>query len=337
MDNSEKCLKCRFEIPAGNLFCPGCGNKLTHSADSSTVEKHVSSNKSCVEKFKKDPLPKKTIKSFPLWLTFLAAGGVTGFFIVVIVIAYSMSTTKKNPASSYYETNSNTAGNYANITKHEANSGEAQKQRPTSLASDKANNKKKTVLREKDSGRNFNNDLPVKKVNRVNKLQNLIKEATLGNDVAQYKLGMLYKTGNGVSVNHKEAAKWFYRSALRNNANSEYEIGLCYEKGMGVKQSKSTARRWYSRSANAGNAVAQTRFGAWYFSGIGCVKNQYAALRWFRKAAAQYNRDSQYNLGICYLNGYGGVSKSKRTAKKWFKKAAAQGQPGAIKMLKQFK
>ena len=47
MGNAQKCLKCKFEIAMENIFCPGCGEKLTeNNLPTPRTSKKISKNRS---------------------------------------------------------------------------------------------------------------------------------------------------------------------------------------------------------------------------------------------------------------------------------------------------
>ena len=81
--------------------------------------------------------------------------------------------------------------------------------------------------------------------------------ARRGNTEAQFYLGKMFQSGNGISKNESEALNWFKRSAGRNNVNAQYELGLIYQHGKGVKTNINTAKKWYKKCADQGHYDAQ--------------------------------------------------------------------------------
>ena len=80
--------------------------------------------------------------------------------------------------------------------------------------------------------------------------------AERGNTVAQYKLGILYAYGQGVTQNYSEAARWFRKSADQGNADGQYNLGFMYANGQGVTQDYVEAHKWWNISAAQGNKKA---------------------------------------------------------------------------------
>ena len=173
----------------------------------------------------------------------------------------------------------------------------------------------------------FSSDL-AKEPNTGETAETFLKAAKRGDAVAQYKLGICYEKGYGVSKDNKEAVKWYRKAAKRDNADAQYKLGYCYEKGYGVSADYKEAVKWYLKSAEQGDATAQYNLGVCYENGYGVSKDYNEAVKWYRKAAEQGNAATQCNLGYCYYNGLG-VSKDYNEAVKWWRKSAEQGNADA--------
>ena len=78
---------------------------------------------------------------------------------------------------------------------------------------------------------------------------------------AQFKLGLHYFEGTGVSQDYAEAVKWFRKSAEQGNVDAQFYLGYCYEEGNGVTQDYAEAVKWYRKSAEQGDAGAQCNLG----------------------------------------------------------------------------
>jgi hypothetical protein len=55
--------------------------------------------------------------------------------------------------------------------------------------------------------------------------------AQQGNSDAQYLLGALYYSGQGVPVNNQQATKWWLKSAEQGHSSAQYHMGLMYHYG----------------------------------------------------------------------------------------------------------
>ena len=70
-------------------------------------------------------------------------------------------------------------------------------------------------------------------------------------------LGRCYYYGEGVTIDHVEAVKWFRKSAEKGDAEAQYMLGRCYDDGIGVNIDHVEAVEWYRKSAEQDHADAQ--------------------------------------------------------------------------------
>ena len=160
---------------------------------------------------------------------------------------------------------------------------------------------------------------------------NVIEGAERGNAKDQYLLGGIYSTGHGeIQVNHVKAFEWFKKSAAQGYAEAQYGLGLMYESGEGVNQNFSQAKEWYGKSAEQGNAKAQYHLGLMlYKASLGDHQKFTQAFKWFEKSAAQGYAGAQFNLGVMYAQGEG-VSQDFAQAISLWEQAAAQKHDSAV-------
>lgn len=67
-------------------------------------------------------------------------------------------------------------------------------------------------------------------------IKKTMKNAKLGDRVAQKDLADCYYIGIGVEGNLETAAKWYLKSAEKGYAPSQYWLGNIYQSGRGVKR-----------------------------------------------------------------------------------------------------
>ena len=89
------------------------------------------------------------------------------------------------------------------------------------------------------------------------------------------------------------------------NAVAQFYLGFMYRSGQGVSRSANAAWKWYRRAADQGLAEAQNNLGAMYRNGQGVWRDYAEAQSWYRRAAVQGLALAQYNLGTLYANGLG--------------------------------
>ena len=87
-------------------------------------------------------------------------------------------------------------------------------------------------------------------------LEKLRPLATQGEQDAQYKLGALYYSGNGVEQDYTESALWYRRAAQQGNVDAQFSLGNMYLMGEGVQQDDNQAAHWYALAADQGHMSA---------------------------------------------------------------------------------
>lgn len=78
------------------------------------------------------------------------------------------------------------------------------------------------------------------------------ESAEKGDSDAQYKLGLLYLTGNGALQDFAEAARWLKLAAEQGYALAQYELGLIYRTGQGFATDQVKSYMWLNLAAAAG-------------------------------------------------------------------------------------
>ncbi|MBE9591321.1 sel1 repeat family protein [Moraxella sp. K127] len=136
----------------------------------------------------------------------------------------------------------------------------------------------------------------------------------------QFYLGYAYD----LEADYKKAVEWYTKSANQGYAKAQYSLGAMYYTGQGVPQDYAKAFELFTKSANQGYAEAEYNLGVMYYNGQGVKQDYTKALEWFTKSANQDNAKAQYNLGMMYHNG-DGVKQNPSTAKQWFAKACENG------------
>jgi TPR repeat protein len=150
------------------------------------------------------------------------------------------------------------------------------------------------------------------------------KSAEQGDPAAQYALGWMYESGQGVAIDIKQATYWYKEAASQNNVAAQYVLASIYDKGTGAER----AVIWYLKAANQGNAESQFQLALHYQDGNGTPQNDRQSFIWFSKAAQQRHLSAQLHLANLYQSGKG-VKQDYHAAIKWYKKASSQGNASA--------
>ena len=142
------------------------------------------------------------------------------------------------------------------------------------------------------------------------------------NAESQFKRGLAYAKGNGVTKDYTQALYWFEKAAKQGHVKAQSFLGEIYLNGYGkVTKDYSKAFYWYKKAAEKDYAVAQYNLGVMYANGKGVTQNHEEAVYWYKKAVAKGHVRSQYNLAVMYENGYG-IEQNYEQAFYWYKKAA---------------
>ncbi|MBS4164010.1 hypothetical protein PRO82_001320 [Candidatus Protochlamydia amoebophila] len=129
--------------------------------------------------------------------------------------------------------------------------------------------------------------------------------ADQGDTKAQYKLGLMYDEGCGVTQSKQEAFKYFKFAADQGDATAQYKLGDMYDEGSGVTRSEKEAFKYFELAANQGHATAQYKLGIIYGYGRCVTNSEQEAFKYYKLAADQGHADAQYCLGLAYAYGWG--------------------------------
>ena len=72
-------------------------------------------------------------------------------------------------------------------------------------------------------------------------------------------------------------------------AKAQINLGLIYRRGQGIPQNYKEAMKWFRLSAEQENAKAQVNLSTMYFEGWGSLKDYVAAYKWANLASGKEN------------------------------------------------
>lgn len=110
--------------------------------------------------------------------------------------------------------------------------------------------------------------------------------ADSGDDRAQFLIGTLYASGEGVEASMAEALRYYRLAAEQDNGEAQAALAFTYRVGNGVQQSYDEAVKWYREAADRSIGDAQFNLGSLYAAGKGVPKSYVQAYKWFSLAAA---------------------------------------------------
>ena len=111
--------------------------------------------------------------------------------------------------------------------------------------------------------------------------------AQAGDSIAQYRLGLLYDLGQGVTEDGVEAFRWYLKAAMQALPEAEFNVAVMTDGGRFTAQDEAQAAMWYSRAASHGLPRAQYDLAQLYDAGEGVPKNHQAAVEWYSAAATR--------------------------------------------------
>lgn len=85
------------------------------------------------------------------------------------------------------------------------------------------------------------------------------KRAEQGDPEAQWRLGVLFHSGDGVRQSDREAIEWFQRSAEQRFVPAASALGSQYWAGQGVAQDYNKAYFWYDVALAEGDPNAESK------------------------------------------------------------------------------
>ena len=105
-----------------------------------------------------------------------------------------------------------------------------------------------------------------------------------GLDLAQYNLGILYFTGQGVAQNLEQALRWTEAAANQGHVNAQFNLGSLYLEGQGTRQNNVLGIDWFTRAAHSGHPSAAFALAKMYQQGDPIPKDLIQAYAWAAKA-----------------------------------------------------
>ncbi len=115
--------------------------------------------------------------------------------------------------------------------------------------------------------------------------------AEAGLDLAQYNLGILYYTGQGVEQDFVAAFKWTLAAAEQGHLAAQFNLASLYYDGQGIERDRDGAVAWFSRAAMAGHPDAALALAKLYEEGEHVQQDPVLAHAWASMADANSHVD----------------------------------------------
>lgn len=156
----------------------------------------------------------------------------------------------------------------------------------------------------------------------------LTLSANNNNPDAQYEIYRIKREEQGLFFKDRQAEKWLAKAAENGHVNAMNVMGINSMVNLEDKNRWKNAFYWFRRAALGGHPQAQNAIGTLYEYGTGVEKNMAEAVQWYEKSAARQNGMALGNLGRLYATGTG-VSKNPDKAFELYQKALDLNDPYA--------
>lgn len=156
-----------------------------------------------------------------------------------------------------------------------------------------------------------------------------LKEARIGDPVAQYDVALMYANGVGVGKNISQTFEWTKAAAEKGHPAAQYLLGSAYLGGLGTLRNEQKALFCFLKAYEFGNEKA-----AFKLARILATQQPALAFQFALDAAERGLVEAQFNVGDCYACG-NGVAADTGQATDWYQRAAAQGYAPALYALGQ--
>ncbi len=159
------------------------------------------------------------------------------------------------------------------------------------------------------AGRTFPEVTPVAWEDKLTKdtpVSELKEKAKAGDAEAQYRLGLAYFHGRGVTKNDRQALQLWQASADQGYPKAMHFMGVAYRRGIGVRKHAEKALSWFTRAAQAGSVIDQYIVADAYYEGkVNNRRDDALALFWAEYAARYGHPGALILLAQAKLEGRG--------------------------------
>jgi TPR repeat protein len=131
------------------------------------------------------------------------------------------------------------------------------------------------------------------------------RAADAGHPWAQFALGNMYDTAQGVPRNHRAARRWYEAAARQGIAEAQMHLARMLQAGRGGPASGTEAAHWYEQAAKGGHELAATNLALMHLGGELPVSSPEKALELLEFAAEKLDGLAHLVLGDLYREGRG--------------------------------
>ena len=141
--------------------------------------------------------------------------------------------------------------------------------------------------------------------------------AETGHAEAQFRLGVMYLNGLGVTKDPQQAIYWLEKAALQGSVGGQYTLARFYLQDRSGSRDEALALQWFQRLAERGYVPAQYQLGMMYERGRGTDKDLLKARQWIQRAAENGHEGAIRKLVQAYKKGLLDLPKDPQQAQYW--------------------
>jgi TPR repeat protein len=127
--------------------------------------------------------------------------------------------------------------------------------------------------------------------------------AEKGDVKAQYNLGLMYASGDGVAYDAAKAASYFKKAAEQGYPDAQYTLAVMTFNKELENLDYMQAIQWYQAAAKQGHLKSQENLGILFYRGDAIEQDLNSSIYWFQLAANQNSSEAQQYLAYIYSNG----------------------------------
>ena len=124
--------------------------------------------------------------------------------------------------------------------------------------------------------------------------------AQQGDAKAQYNLGLMYASGDGVIYDANQAAYWYQQSSKQGYREAQYALAVMTFNKELESLDYTQAIAWYQAAAKQGHVKSQENLGILFYRGDVIDQDIQSAIHWFQSAANQNSSEAQQYLAYIY-------------------------------------
>ena len=122
--------------------------------------------------------------------------------------------------------------------------------------------------------------------------------ASKGSADAQFYLGAMYASGNGVKRDTAQALKWQLKAAEQGHVLAQYNAAVLLARGDKSSRNLKEAAKWFEKAGEAGLPEAQLHMGLMHEKGWGITRCPYEASKWYYRAGMSFLQHNNVKMAI---------------------------------------